>query len=109
MSNPVDRWPQWRQRFANQPKMLEVLDKLDAEIAALGTIDDITLAAVRALDTEELALKQRLVAGEITQAHHYARWSALMDRTPLDVQLASIKLTQTMIDALRRGPEAPEA
>jgi hypothetical protein len=109
VSDPDDRWQQWRQRFADQPKVLEILDKLDAQIAALGAINDATLAAVRDLETQETQLKQRFVNGEISQAEYLQLWSDLLDRTPHEVQLAAIKLMQTMIEALRPGPQAPDA
>jgi hypothetical protein len=53
---------------ATRRKRDERRRKLIAEVDALGTIDDDTLAAVRKLQAEESMLYQRLLDGELTEA-----------------------------------------
>ena len=75
--------------------------QIDAEADALAINDDL-LAAVRELDTEEDLLKQRYANREITKDEYFTLWNALMDRTPQEVILASIKLSQAMTAALSK-------
>ncbi len=80
-----------------------------AEVDALGTIDDETLAAVQDLKAEEAQLQQRLLDREITEDEYFTLWSALRKRTSRDVQIASLKITKTITEALRKDSSMPEA
>jgi hypothetical protein len=90
-------------------KRIESIAKaIDAEIAALAINDDF-FAAVRDLDAEEARLKQRFFNREITVDDYFTQWHALMDRTPHEVILVSIKFTQAMTEALRKPSGTTEA
>ena len=94
---------------ANRRKREELSKKISAEIEALGAIDDDTLAAVQSLKAEEAQLQEKLFSREITEDEHFAQWDALRKRTPREVQLASLKITKTIVEALKKDPGATEA
>ena len=89
-------------------KIESISKQIDAEVAALA-VDDELAAAVRTLDTEEALLKQRYVNQEITKDQYFVLWHELMDRTPHEVVLASIKLTQAVTAALSKPSGSIEA
>jgi hypothetical protein len=82
--------------------------QIDAEAAALAINDDL-LAAARELDAEEDRLKQRYANREITKDEYFALWNALMDRTPHEVFLTSIKFSQAITEALSKPTDVTEA
>jgi hypothetical protein len=83
---------------------IESLSKvINAEVAALA-INDELFVAVRKLGSEQALLKQRYVNREITKDEYVALWNALMNRTPIEVILASIKCAQAMSAALSKTP-----
>ena len=82
--------------------------QIDAEAAALAVNDDL-IAAMLQLDAEEDRLKQRYASREITKDEYFALWNALMDRTPHEVLLTSIKFSQAMTAALSKSSETTDA
>jgi uncharacterized protein YhaN len=81
-------------------KKIESMSKrIDAEADALAINDDL-MAAMRRLDAEEDLLKQRYANRELTKDEYFTLWHALMDRTPHEVILTSIKFSQAMTAAL---------
>jgi hypothetical protein len=82
--------------------------QIDTEVAAIA-IDDQLSAAVRNLDAEESLLKQRYSNCEVSKDEYFALWHELMDRTPHEVIVASIKLTQAISAALSKPDGATEA
>jgi hypothetical protein len=82
--------------------------QIDAEVAAIAINDELA-AAVRKLDEEEALLKQRYVNRELSKDEYFALWDALMNRTPHEAIVASIKLTQAISAALSKPPGSIEA
>ena len=93
---------------AIQRKIESMARQIEAEAGALA-IDDDLLAAMRRLDAEENLLKQRYANRAITADVYLALWKALMDRTPEEVFLTSIKFSQAIVAALSKPPGAAEA
>jgi hypothetical protein len=93
---------------AIQKKIESMARQVDAEAAALA-IDDDLFAAMRQLDAEENLLKQRYANREITKDEYFTLWDALMDRTPDEVFLTSIKFSQAIVAALSKPPGTTEA
>jgi hypothetical protein len=106
MSSPSNRA---QRRFADNPLVLQILERIEAELSSMGTIDQSTRKAVRAIEEQEAVLQQRLLDREITPQEYYEQYSALVESVPREVNRARTKLSQTLIKALGQDTSASDA